>query len=60
MRPIYWDIVVLLIPWLAIEEVKSVFAEALLMTKNETAVMQKKGKKYQLLVGHTQTRKRYI
>ena len=42
-RPIYWDIVVLIAPWVNIEIISNVFNEALEMTKDGGANIQKKG-----------------
>ena len=41
-KAVYWDIVVLLAPWLEPGAVESIFAEALEMTKSDTPMMQKK------------------
>lgn len=43
LRPMYWDIVVLLAPWIPVDMIKVLFAEAHEMTKNNGATIQKKG-----------------
>jgi len=42
MRPLYWDIVILIVPWLESTQVDAAFAEALAMARNDSALLQKK------------------
>ena len=41
-KAIYWDIVVLIAPWLSAEQVEGIFTESLEMTKSDNPMMQKK------------------
>ena len=41
-RALYWDIVVLLAPWLESAQVESIFTESLEMTKSDNPMIQKK------------------
>ena len=43
LRPVYWDIVVLLAPWIPATELAELFSEAIEMTKASGATSQKKG-----------------
>lgn len=42
LRPLYWDIVILIVPWLESTKVDAAFAEALAMARNDSALLQKK------------------
>ena len=42
IRRLYWDIVVLLAPWLPLDDVTKIFNESLEMTKSDNHVIQKK------------------
>ena len=42
LRPLYWDIAILIAPWLKEATVNTAFAEGLAMARNDSALLQKK------------------
>ena len=54
LKPLYWDIVVLLAPWLALENLQTLFTEALDLTKGSNANLQKKGWRILEQIGATE------